>query len=48
VALATADKLGTVSPWLVADLADVTHVVTDGDEAATAQLEQAGVAVVRA
>ena len=48
VALATADKLGTVSPWLVADLADVTHVVTDGDAAATAQLEQAGVAVVRA
>jgi DeoR/GlpR family transcriptional regulator of sugar metabolism len=48
VALATADKLGTVSPWLVADLADVTHVVTDGDEAAIAQLEQAGVGVVRA
>ena len=48
VALATADKLGTVSPWVVADLADVTHVVTDGDAAATAQLEQAGVAVVRA
>jgi DeoR/GlpR family transcriptional regulator of sugar metabolism len=48
VALATADKLGTVSPWLVADLADVTHVVTDGDAAATAALEAAGAAVVRA
>jgi DeoR/GlpR family transcriptional regulator of sugar metabolism len=48
VALASADKLGTVSPWLVAGLADVTHVVTDGDAGATAQLERAGVAVVRA
>jgi DeoR/GlpR family transcriptional regulator of sugar metabolism len=48
VALASADKLGTVSPWVVAELADVTHVVTDGDSAVTAQLERAGVAVVRA
>jgi DeoR/GlpR family transcriptional regulator of sugar metabolism len=48
VALASADKLGTVSPWLVAGLEDITHVVTDGDADATAQLEQAGVAVVRA
>lgn len=48
VALATADKLGTASPWLVADLADVSHVVTDGDAAATAALEAAGASVVRA
>jgi DeoR/GlpR family transcriptional regulator of sugar metabolism len=48
VALATADKLGTVSPWLVAGLGDVTHVVTDGDAEATAALQAAGVAVVRA
>lgn len=47
VAMATADKLGTVSPWLVADLADVTHVVTDGDEAAAAALAAAGPTVVR-
>jgi DeoR/GlpR family transcriptional regulator of sugar metabolism len=48
IALATADKLGTVSPWLVADLADITHVVTDGDDAATAALAAAGANVVRA
>jgi DeoR/GlpR family transcriptional regulator of sugar metabolism len=48
LALATADKLGTAGPWLVADLADVTHVVTDGDAAATAALEAAGATVVRA
>lgn len=48
VALATADKLGTACPWLVAELADITHVVTDGDAAATAALAAAGPIVVRA
>jgi DeoR/GlpR family transcriptional regulator of sugar metabolism len=48
LALATADKLGTASPWVVAELSDLTHVVTDGDAAATAPLEAAGVTVVRA
>ena len=32
IALATADKLRTASPWLVAPLADVTHLVTDAGE----------------
>jgi DeoR/GlpR family transcriptional regulator of sugar metabolism len=48
VALATADKLGTASPWVVADLSDVTHLVTDADEAATKPYARAGVTVVRA
>ena len=30
IALATADKLRTASPWIVARLADVDHLVTDG------------------
>ena len=33
IALATADKLGTASPWLVAPLADVTYLVTDAEDA---------------
>jgi DeoR/GlpR family transcriptional regulator of sugar metabolism len=48
IALATADKLGTASPWLVAPLADLTHLVTDADEEQTAGYEAAGVPVVRA
>ena len=46
IALATADKLGTASPWHVAPLADVTHLVTDGDE--TGAYAAAGLTVVRA
>ena len=49
IALATADKLRTVSPWFVAPLADVTHLVTDArDDDLVAGYERAGVSVVRA
>ena len=48
IALATADKLRTVSPWFVAPLFDVTHLVTDADADLTADYESAGVSVVRA
>jgi DeoR/GlpR family transcriptional regulator of sugar metabolism len=46
IALATADKLGTASPWLVGPLADVTHLVTDADD--TAEYAAAGLSVVSA
>src|SRR5918997_6537743 len=37
IALATADKLRTASPWLVAPVADLTHLVTDaGDDLTSA------------
>jgi DeoR/GlpR family transcriptional regulator of sugar metabolism len=48
IALATADKLGTASPWLVAPLADLTHLVTDAGDDLTAGYAAAGVGVVRA
>jgi DeoR/GlpR family transcriptional regulator of sugar metabolism len=48
IALATADKLGTTSPWLVAPLADVTHLVTDAGEDLTRGYADAGVSVVHA
>jgi DeoR/GlpR family transcriptional regulator of sugar metabolism len=48
LALATADKLRTASPWLVAPLADLTHLVTDAGEELTADYAAAGVDVVRA
>ena len=48
IALATADKLRTASPWVVAPLADLTHLVTDADEELTAAYAAAGVSVVRA
>jgi DeoR/GlpR family transcriptional regulator of sugar metabolism len=48
IALATADKLRTVSPWFVAPLADVTHLVTDADDDFTADYARAGVSVVHA
>ena len=48
IALATADKLRTVSPWIVAPPADLTHLVTDADEELTAGYAAAGVSVVRA
>jgi DeoR/GlpR family transcriptional regulator of sugar metabolism len=48
LALATADKLGTASPWVVAPLADVTHLVTDAGPEVTADYAAAGIGVVRA
>jgi hypothetical protein len=48
LALATADNLHTAGPWVVAPLADVTHLVTDAGEALTAGYAAAGVSVVHA
>ena len=48
IALATADKLRTMSPWFVAPLADVTHLVTDADDDLASDYARAGVSVVRA
>ena len=48
IALATADKLRTAGPWVVAELADVTHLVTDAGEDLTDAYAAAGVSVVRA
>jgi DeoR/GlpR family transcriptional regulator of sugar metabolism len=46
IALATADKLRSASPWVVAPLSDVDHLVTDGDAALTADYAAAGIDVV--
>jgi DeoR/GlpR family transcriptional regulator of sugar metabolism len=46
IALATADKLRTASPWIVARLADVDHLVTDGDSESTRPYAAAGIHVV--
>ena len=40
IALATADKLQTASPWVVAPVADLTHLVTDADEDLTADVRR--------
>jgi DeoR/GlpR family transcriptional regulator of sugar metabolism len=48
IALATADKLRTAAPWVVAPLADVTHLVTDAGDELTADYAAAGVSVIRA
>jgi len=48
LALATADKLHTAAPWVVAPLSDVTHLVTDGGAELTAPYAAAGVTVVSA
>jgi DeoR/GlpR family transcriptional regulator of sugar metabolism len=48
IALATADKLNTASPWVVGPLGDVTHLVTDAGEELTADYANAGLTVVRA
>jgi DeoR/GlpR family transcriptional regulator of sugar metabolism len=48
IALATADKLRTAAPWLVAPLADVTHLVTDAGPDLTDEYAAAGLSVVRA
>ena len=50
VGLATADKLGTSSPFVIAPLAELTHLVVDRavPDEASAPYEAAGVTVVRA
>jgi DeoR/GlpR family transcriptional regulator of sugar metabolism len=48
IALATADKLQTASPWVVAPVGDLTHLVTDAGEDVTAPYAAAGVSVVHA
>jgi DeoR/GlpR family transcriptional regulator of sugar metabolism len=48
IALATADKLRTAAPWVVAPIADVTHLVTDAGDELTADYAAAGVSVVHA
>jgi DeoR/GlpR family transcriptional regulator of sugar metabolism len=46
IALATADKLRTASPWVVAQLADIDHLVTDGSSELTRPFTTAGIDVV--
>jgi DeoR/GlpR family transcriptional regulator of sugar metabolism len=46
IALATADKLRSASPWVVASLADVDHLVTDGGDELTRAYTTAGINVV--
>ena len=48
IALATADKLQTASPWVVAPVSELTHLVTDAGEDVTAPYADAGVSVIRA
>ena len=47
IALATADKLRSASPWVVAQLAEVDHLVTDGDDELTRPYTAVGIDVVR-
>ena len=46
VALATADKLRTANPWVVADLGDIDYLVTDGAVDLTRPYAAAGIDVV--
>ena len=46
IALATADKLRTASAWLVAQLNDVDHLVTDGSYELRLPYSTAGINVV--
>jgi DeoR/GlpR family transcriptional regulator of sugar metabolism len=48
IALATADKLRTASPWVVSPLTDVDHLVTDADAELTHAFAEAGIDVVLA
>jgi DeoR/GlpR family transcriptional regulator of sugar metabolism len=48
IALSTAEKLRTASPWIVAELKDLDHLVTDGGEELTRPYAAAGVHVVTA
>jgi len=47
IALATADKLRSASPWVVARLTDIDHLVTDGGDELTRPYTTAGIDVVR-
>ena len=46
IALATADKLRTANPWVVADLGDIDYLVTDGAVELTRPYAAAGIDVV--
>jgi DeoR/GlpR family transcriptional regulator of sugar metabolism len=46
IALATRDKLHTSSPWVVAPLDEIDHLITDGDEGLTSAFAAAGLDVV--
>jgi DeoR/GlpR family transcriptional regulator of sugar metabolism len=46
IALATADKLRTAGPWVVAQLTDIDHLVTDGSEELSRPYTNAGIDVV--
>jgi DeoR/GlpR family transcriptional regulator of sugar metabolism len=46
VALATRDKLHTSSPWVVASLDEIDHLITDGGEDLTSAFAAAAVGVV--
>jgi DeoR/GlpR family transcriptional regulator of sugar metabolism len=46
VALATRDKLHVSSPWVVASLDEIDHLVTDGDEDQITAFVSAGLSVV--
>jgi DeoR/GlpR family transcriptional regulator of sugar metabolism len=48
IAIATADKLRIASPWVVAEVSAVAHLVTDGDAYLTRPYATAGVNVVTA
>jgi DeoR/GlpR family transcriptional regulator of sugar metabolism len=48
IAMATADKLRAASPWVVATLSDVAHLVTDGDAELTRPFAAAGIDVIAA
>jgi DeoR/GlpR family transcriptional regulator of sugar metabolism len=48
IALATADKLRTISPWFVAPLQDLGYLVTDARDDVTADYAARGISVVRA
>jgi DeoR/GlpR family transcriptional regulator of sugar metabolism len=46
IALATAEKLRTASPWVVAQLAEIDYLVTDGSDELTRPYASAGIDVV--
>jgi DeoR/GlpR family transcriptional regulator of sugar metabolism len=46
IALATADKLRTANPWVVAQLADIDYLVTDAGRELTRPYTSAGIDVV--
>ena len=46
IAIATADKLRIASPWVVAQLADIDHLITDASDELTRPYTSAGIDVV--